>query len=1067
MASSDHSFIKPVQSMNHRIQAIAISLTVSALVFCIDAFLLPESIAGGLPYVAAVLFSFFSPKRIDIVLIATICLALLFLGGVLSPDDATTEQTQIINRALSSFAVIATALTGWSRKGFEAKLKKANALLEEKVDITTTTLTRATAERALAEEAFRESIARYQSLIEALPINVFQKDRDGRLVFGNRMYFETVGQTEDEMLGKTDKELFPAALAEKYQADDVKALKGETIELVEEHLRKSGEKMYVQVFKAPVYDTERNIVGTQGMFWDVTERVEAQQSQQETDAQMRTLVSSNIVGIIWERLDGEIKQANRAYLNMLGYSDQDLVNGLDWSDLTPPEYLAIDALAEQRLRENRFCPPYEKEYLHKDGSRIPVLVGAALLEGSTEECICFVLDISKRKKAELELKRAKEAADAASQAKSIFLANISHEVRTPLNAIIGMTELVLDSPLKPDQTEYLKTVLDSGENLLTIIDDILDFSKVEVGKLKLEPSAFRLRELMSETMKSLAVRAHGKGLELVCDVAGDVPDLVITDGGRLRQILTNLIGNGIKFTEKGEIVVTAVLASQTDDEIRVHFSISDTGIGIPKSAQAKIFSAFEQADGTTTRKYGGTGLGLAICSDLVKLMNGSIWVESEIGSGSTFHFTIRATRPTQPEDLADRKFDGGIQVLVCDDNEKNATALVDMIGRWDLSTTMSISANEAFGKYKEAIQNGRPFDVAMIDARMPHIDGFELVEMIQSLDNPPCKLIMLLGGGMQTSADIERCQELGVALYLMKPAGPSDVFDGLSLVLSEKSDFNNGSSLHDKEITLPPLRILLAEDSLVNQKLMLGILGKHQHIVTIAKTGKEAVKVYNKRSDKFDIILMDVQMPEMDGFEATQQIRQIEEATRHHTPIVALTAHAMEGDRERCLNAGMDDYISKPIRAARLYELIASVLRITPESNSETESYATTDSQNGSLLAEKDGTFRIDWEAALDAVNRDESLIRTLVDAFKGECPKLIVEIRNSIDRKDARSLQRNAHTIKGSMRLFGAACGYEIAFALEKMGESGSFNEAHETANKLEAELEMVTQELDAKCEL
>jgi PAS domain S-box-containing protein len=682
---------------------------------------------------------------------------------------------------------------------------------------------------------------------------------------------------------------------------------------------------------------------------EVNERTRAELHLQYSLKELKDLESALDQHCIVARTDrrGTITFVNEKFCSISRYSREELV-GMDHrivnSGFHPKEFIAD---LWRTIRSGQVWKGDLKNRA-KDGSIYWVgttIVPFCDAENKPRQYIAIRSDITAIKSVEEDLRAAKEAAEAASSAKSEFLANMSHEIRTPLNGVMGMTDLALGTELTPEQREYLDTVKMSADSLLTVINDILDFSKIEAGKIDLETIDFNLRDCLETSLKTLAIRADQKGLELLCEVAPELPELVRGDAGRLRQILINLAGNAIKFTEKGEVVLKVQVEESDAQGLKLRFTVTDTGIGIPKEKLQAIFDPFSQADTSTTRMYGGTGLGLTISSRLVDMMGGRIWVESEVGGGSKFHFTARLgtaeAKAISAEAIAPLDVLRTAKVLVVDDNPTNRRILEGMLGRWEMKSSSAENGVDALTKLSEAQETGEPFTLILMDMHMPSMDGFELIEKIRKRPGASAATIMMLTSAGHRG-DAARCQELGVAAYLLKPIRQSELREAIGRVLGVRERVGaipliTRYSLQDAGAPIASLHILLAEDNPVNQLLARRLLEKRGHSVVVAENGQGALEALEK--EEFDLVFMDVQMPVMDGFEATAAIRKKEEPGGVHLPIVALTAHAMKGDREKCLAGGMDGYLTKPIRPQELDEVLREYLMRrakTPEAQEST-----------------------------------------------------------------------------------------------------------------------------------
>jgi PAS domain S-box-containing protein len=1059
-------------------------------------------------------------------------------------------------------------------------------------------------ERVEFEEKLRESDAVFHSLVENLPLNVIRKDLQSKIVFANQRFCDLIGFPLEELVGKSDFDLFPANLARKYIADDRKVLKSnQVLHEIEEHQAREGTTQ-VEVFKGPVVNDQGKTVGIQILFWDITDQKKIEEAYNQERYLLNTLLENVPDWIYFKDANSKFIRISKSLADKFElhrpedaagmsdadfFSEQDAIqrredelnlmrgeqdmlekiehedwgkNGETWvyttklklrdtagavvgtfgisRDITEEKRVEADLARERDLlktiinnlpdiifvkdRYGRFVTAneamlrslklesldhlvgkndydffsaemacnfvtddqivmrsgeslmnQEESSLDGDGNPVWLLTAKVPLRNANGEIVGLVgigRDITASKESQVQLERAKTAADQANRAKSDFLSNMSHEIRTPMNAIVGMTELLMDSDLNSSQYEYLRMVQESGQALMTVLNDILDFSKIEAGKLDLDPEPFDIREILGDTIRSLALRAHNKGIELAFRIQRDVPKVLIGDCSRFRQVIVNLVGNAIKFTEQGEVVVEVACDLIDGDDVTLHASVRDTGIGIPQEIRGKIFGDFQQADSSTTRRYGGTGLGLAISSRLVELMQGRIWVDSRLGVGSEFHFTIKLQSTDQEIPTASPVIVGGRRVLLVDDNNTNRLILDELLTSWGMVPIQAEDVKNAILQLQKSIDQAAPIDLILTDVNMPIADGFDLAEWVRGDERfAQLPIIMLTSGGR--TEDANRRNQLRIAGHMMKPVKQSELFNRMVRALGVSSADDQTTEAKPL-VDCRPLKILLAEDNIVNQRLALGVLKPQNHEITVVENGRKAVEMY--ADQPFDLILMDIQMPVMNGLEATREIRKHEIETGKHVTIVAMTAHAMKGDREKCINAGMDEYLSKPIRIRELQEKLAELFGTKVESR---PAKARTDSagerqapgERGRKARPKpaaqavsfpDNNGVIDWQAAYKSVNYSESLLRELIQLFLDDLPRLTENLRQAVLDADQKKLKSGAHLLKGSMLFLHSRPSYESAMKLEQLCKKDDLSKADALLEELELNLETLSAELN-----
>ncbi|MEW6379380.1 MAG: PAS domain S-box protein [bacterium] len=915
-------------------------------------------------------------------------------------------------------------------------------------------------ERKKMEEELRQAEIRYRTLFENSPDGIIVVDPEtGLPVDFNATAHQQLGYTREEFarLHVTD---FSACKPDRCRTCKKKILANGQVTFETQHYTKSGRTIDILVTVIQVELSGRSLLYR--VCRDITEQKEMERALRES-RQRKKAILDNIPDIAWLKdKDSRFILANRAFGQTCGVDLDDLPGKTDL-DLWPRDLAEKYRADDREVMRSGKRIVIDEPLTDKDGIihwietiKTPIYNEQGEVIGTTG----IARNITERKTAEEALHMAKEAAEAATRAKSEFLANMSHEIRTPMNGIIGMIDLVSDTQLTSEQREYLNMAKTSADSLMGLLNDILDFSKMEAGRLDLEKIDFDLRTTLETSTEALAIRAHKKGLELICHIRQDVPTMLTGDPGRLRQILVNLVGNAIKFTEKGEVVIVCGVESEDAESVMLHFSVSDTGIGIPRDKQGIIFESFRQVDGSATRQYGGTGLGLSICQQLTEMMGGKIWVESKPGKGSTFHFTARFTMQSdkkpieaesRPADLLD------LPVLIVDDNETNRKILMEMVSSWGLLPGEARDGKSALAEMEAAAFAHSPYRLVLLDVQMPGMDGFEVSRRIKN--NPAladARIIVLTSLGQRGETKI--CRELGISAYLLKPIRQSELFNAISQVM--------GGVIYGQEQAAPSLvtrhtlrekknrrslSILLAEDDPINQKVAVGMLKKQGYLVQVAEDGEKALMVLDHQP--VDLVLMDVQMPVMDGFEATRAIREREKLSGLHTPIIAITAHAMKGDKDRCLEAGMDGYISKPIK---MTELEQEIERLIPASGLADIEVEDAPSPPAKVLA-REVLARKVFDASNTLVNLDgdRKLLREVVDLFRKKAPTQIQQLNEAYLNDETSLLEHLAHSLKGSAANVGANRLSDASFRLELAARGGEREKFGELIQRIEQEME------------
>ena len=911
-------------------------------------------------------------------------------------------------------------------------------------------------EQRRAERALQESERHFRELFDDAPVAYHELDLDNRITRVNATELNMLGYRPEEMVGRlvTDFIVGDSLDAPPPQA----SLADQRHESYERTFRrKDGRRVPILMRQRTMTDAAGVICGTRATLQDISALKRKELELRDAEEKYRSIFENAIEGIFQTTPEGSYMSVNPALASIYGYESPDELTS-KITHIARQLYVRPGRRAEfcTIMAEKGSVSDFESQIHRRDGSIIWISERARAVRDQDGKLLYYegtVEDITARRAAEEAVKKARDAALESARLKSEFLANMSHEIRTPMNGIIGMTGLLLDTEMTPKQRDFTQTISGSADALLTIINDILDFSKIEAGMLAFEEIDFQPGSVVEGAVELLAARAASKGIELASLVYEDVPHGLRGDPGRLRQVLTNLVGNAVKFTGKGEVVVRANCQEANDTHVTIRFSVSDTGIGISSEGQERLFQAFVQADGSTTRRFGGTGLGLAICKQLVARMGGEIGVTSEVGRGSTFWFTARFEKQAGGGLAAPRPAKlQNVRVLTVDDNETNRAILHHIFSSWGMREQQAASGAEALSILQTEAGRGKTFDLAVLDMQMPSMDGLALARAIKKDPRfASIRLVMLTSVDRQE--DPETLRETGVDAYLTKPVKQAQLFDCLSLVMStdvETREIKSGLVALVEQpaaVKVEPvanLRILIAEDNPVNQKVALFQLQKLGYVADVVENGRLALAALART--RYDLVFMDCQMPELDGYEATRDLRAIEGDDRH-TWIVAMTANSLEGDREKCLSAGMDDYVSKPVKPERLQDAIDrfSGFRVVDELNREV--VGVTGVIDTNVIA---GFREMEMEG-------EESILSKLIDVFVENTPRVLEDARKALASGMSPQLERAAHTLKGSCSNFGAERMRVSCERLEQTASRGRLENAAEVIREIESEFELV----------